>query len=135
MGVKPHPRLHQGIWDVVAIQLLAAIDSGRKSWLNRSLKHDRNAALVTRGRGGGRGRARSSRTTGSIHRPPMAPGPGMIAAVSQIVLTEFWAGLSEVASLSSLPSAWLSTVPTNHPFMHPDDTRTSWVISRSNEAE
>ncbi|KAH7621482.1 hypothetical protein NADE_006745 [Nannochloris sp. 'desiccata'] len=29
MGVKPHPRLHQGIWDIVAIHLIVAFDKGK----------------------------------------------------------------------------------------------------------
>ena len=131
MGVRPHPRLHQGIWDVVALQLLAAFDSGRKNWFDRALKLQRTTESTSRGRGRGRGRGRSSRTTGSIHRPPMAPGPEMIASVSQVVLAEFWAGISEVAALGLLPPAWLAVIPVNHPFLHPNDTRTEWVVSIS----
>jgi len=63
----------------------------------------------------------------------MALGPEMIAAVSQVVLTEFWAGLNEVASLGSLPPDWLSVVPMNHPFLHPDSSQSSWVVARSPE--
>ena len=129
MGIKPHPRLHQGIWDVVAIQLLAAFDSGRKNWFDRTLKLQRAAENSPRGRGRGRGRGRSSRTTGSIHRPPMAPGPEMIASVSQVVLAEFWAGISEVATLGLLPPAWLAVVPATHPFLHPNATGTAWKVS------
>ena len=84
------------------------------------MKLQRADELATRGGGGRRGRGRSTRSTGSIHRPPMAPGPEMIVAVSQVVLTEFWAGLNEVASLGSLPPNWISVVPMNHPFLHPD---------------
>jgi hypothetical protein len=129
MGIRPHPRLHQGIWDIVAIKLLAAFESGRKNWFDRVLKLQRASALAPRGRGGGRGRGRSSRTTGSIHRPAMAPGPDMIASVSQIVLTEFWSGLTEIASLGVLPPAWLAVIPITHPFLHPDESRTQWVVS------
>ncbi|KAG7671139.1 hypothetical protein KSW81_003279 [Nannochloris sp. 'desiccata'] len=129
MGIRPHPRLHQGIWDIVAIKLLAACESGRKNWFDRVLKLQHATVSAARRRGGGRGRARSSRTTGSIHRPPMAPGPAMIASVSQVVLAEFWSGLTEIASLGVLPPAWLQVVPLNHPFLHPDSTRSHWVVS------
>ncbi|KAG7672302.1 hypothetical protein KSW81_005182 [Nannochloris sp. 'desiccata'] len=132
MGIRPHPRLHQGIWDIVAIKLLAPCESGRKNWFDRVLKLQLQHVTVSaaRRRGGGRGRARSSRTTGSIHRP-MAPGPAMIASVSQVVLAEFWSGLTEIASLGVLPPAWLQVVPLNHPFLHPDSTRSHWVVSSS----
>jgi hypothetical protein len=53
----------------------------------------------------------------------------MIASVSQVVLTEFWAGLTEIAALGALPAAWLTAVPVNHPFLHPDITQTNWVVS------
>ena len=133
MGIRPHPRLHQGIWDIVAVKLLAAFEAGRRNWVDRVLKLQNTATPATRGRGGrggrGRGRGRSSRTTGSIHRPHMAPGPAMIASVSQVVLTEFWAGLTEIAALGALPAAWLTAVPVNHPFLHPDITQTNWVVS------
>ena len=129
MGIRPHPRLHQGIWDIVAIKLLTACEAGRKNWFDRVLKLQRASDVAARGRGRGRGRGRSSRTTGSIHRPAMAPGPAMIASVSQVVLAEFWAGLTDIASLGVLPPAWLAVVPVNHPFLHPDDTRSHWVVS------
>ena len=59
----------------------------------------------------------------------MAPGPEMIASVSQVVLAEFWAGISEVATLGLLPPAWLAVVPATHPFLHPNATGTAWKVS------
>jgi hypothetical protein len=52
MGIRPHPRLHQGIWDIVAVKLLAAFEAGRRNWVDRVLKLQNTAAPATRGRGG-----------------------------------------------------------------------------------
>jgi len=132
ISIKPQPQLHQGIWDIVALHL-SAFDSGRRNWVDRILKLQRAAANVAQGRSNRRSPNRASRTNGSVHRPQLTPGPEMIAVVSQVVLTEFWARLSEVASNGTLPNAWLSCVPLNHPFLQPDTTRSRWVVSAADD--
>ena len=118
--------IDHGVLQITAGQH-AAMESGRRNWFDRVLKHTR--ALTAPSRGRGRGRGRSSRTSGSIHRPAMTPGPEMLASVSHTVHTEFWASLNEIASFQTLPPAWLQAVPTDHPFLHPDSTRSSWVVT------
>jgi len=85
MAVKPHPQLHQGIWDIVALHLLAAFDSGRRNWVDRIIKLQSAAADVAQGGRSGRRQNRSTRTNGSVHRPKLTTGPEMIAVVSQVV--------------------------------------------------
>ena len=55
----------------------------------------------------------------------------MIDSVSQVVVSEFWGGLSEFISLNTLPSFWLEQVPLDHPFIRPDPERRIWVLSHS----
>jgi hypothetical protein len=47
------------------------------------------------------------------------------------ILPPAW--LNEVPTLGILPPAWLNEVPLNHPFFHPDPTKTKWVVSFATE--
>ena len=120
LAVKPHPQLHQRIWDIVAVYLVHSFDDARKNWTDRALKFERGQSRPQR----------SSRTNGSRHRPPTAPGVQMISSVSTVILSEFWGGLTEFLSLHTLPSSWLEKVPLDHPFIRPDPERRTWVLSQ-----
>jgi hypothetical protein len=54
----------------------------------------------------------------------------MIATVGAIALTEFWGNFSDFVAIKTLPSQWLSQVPLDHTFFHPDPERRHWVVSR-----
>ena len=119
LAVKPHPNLHQGIWDFVILYLIFAFDNARRNWTDRVLKHAQNRGQPSR----------SSRTAGSGHRPAMAAGSAMVASVSKVVQTEFQAGLADLIALNTLPKEWLNSVPLDHPFIRPDSERQIWQIS------
>jgi exonuclease III len=120
LAVKPHRNMHQGLWDIVVIYTLRAFDEARRNWTDRVLKHARGASLPSR----------SSRAEGSMHRPATAPGDQMVVSVGNVVLTEVWAGLKTFVALNTLPSAWLAAVPLDHPFIHPDPERRTWIVER-----
>ena len=119
--MKPHPQLHQGIWDIVAVYLVHSFERARKNWTDRVLKFERGQPIPRR----------SSRTTGSRHRPPTAPGAHMISSVSTVILSDFWGGLTEFLSLHPLPDSWFERVPLDHPIIRPDPERRTWVLSHS----
>jgi hypothetical protein len=120
LHVKPHPEQLQRILDLIVVYLVHSFNDARKNWTDRALKFERNQSLPQR----------SSRTNGSRHRPPTAPGAQMISSVSTVTLSEFWGGLTEFLSLHTLPSSWLETVPLDHPFIRPDPERRTWVLSQ-----
>jgi hypothetical protein len=120
LAKKPHPNLHQGIWDVIVVYLIATFDRARRNWTDRNLKLTRNVPQPLR----------SSRTAGSRHRPAMAPGPEMIDSVGSVALTEFWGDLAAFLALDTLPKAWLTVVPLDHPFVRPDPEKRIWEISK-----
>jgi hypothetical protein len=62
----------------------------------------------------------------------MPPGPEMVNTVGAIALTELWGNLADFIAINTLPSQWLSQVPLDHPFFHPDldPERRTWVMSR-----
>ena len=128
LAIRPNLRLHQGIWDIIVVQLLMACDKARRNWIDRSLQHQRRSQGLVRGT-----RGRSSMRGGSIHRPAMAAGPELLESVSNVALAEFWAGLEDVAALGALPTAWLDAVPIDHPFLRPDPLTRTWVVSKRND--
>ena len=58
LAIKPHPQLHQRIWDIVVVYLIYAFDKARRNWTDRVLKLQRGQSAPTR----------SSRTSGSRTR-------------------------------------------------------------------
>ncbi|KAG7674213.1 hypothetical protein KSW81_006039 [Nannochloris sp. 'desiccata'] len=120
LAAKPITSLHQGIWDIVVVFTVKSMEAARRNWTDRALKAQQRK----------RQPRRSSRAAGSRHRPPMPPGPEMITSVGAVALTEFWGCLTDFIAIKTLPSQWLSVVPLDHPFFHPDPERRTWVISR-----
>jgi exonuclease III len=105
----PPPGLHHGVWQVVALAALAAMNAGRRHMVGMCL------------------------STPDEDEPPSGPSTGArLKAASRTQLLRactcaeecFWARLADFISANPrAPSAWhaFGTVPTAHPFMHAVD--------------
>jgi hypothetical protein len=90
----PHRTLHKGVWLVVCMAALLAMDHGRKrlcAW-----------ALPPR----------------PDRPPPRVPPHGQeVAVASKAAVAFFWAMLADFAGMRTCPPEWLPAISTTHPFL------------------
>ena len=119
LGRAP-PGLHAGVWDVVCLLAVAAMDKGRRLATQRLLGSSGTAAAQQQqqqrrrtsssGSGSGSG-SNSSSGSASI------AGSALAAAASRRASAWLWDQLEELCSLGLLPTAWQAAVDPSHPFI------------------
>ena len=91
------PGLHAGVWQVVCLAAVLAMDSGRKvlaKWrLEGDLGAHRNGA-----------------------RPP-PPLPQRVPAASRVAKAAFWDYVQDFVCLDMAPATWAADITTTHPFI------------------
>ena len=101
--------VHQGVWDVVCLAAIAAIDSGRR--------------LI---------RQRQQPAAGSpAAAAAAAAGPGLAAAAGLHAVARLWVLLQDFCSVGTAPAAWQQEVPAEHPFMCWQPGAQRWQLVRS----
>lgn len=50
--------------------------------------------------------------------------------LQQLAVARFWELLADFTVLRAAPPQWVATVSKSHPFLHPDDARTKFVVER-----
>lgn len=91
------PDLHKGVWMVVCMAALLAMNTGRKCLTKWRLE-------------GGQGA-----TGGGTRRPPALSR--RIAAASRVATAAFWDQVQDFLSLGLAPAPWVADIPVGHPFI------------------
>ena len=92
--------LPQGVWDLVCLAAIHAMDRGRAYMCARVLE------------------GRSQR------------GATLAAAAGRKVLADFWGNLADFCGLNVAPKKWKDDVPADHPFLQYDSAHTRWHVRR-----
>ena len=100
------PGLHAGVWDVMCLLAVAAMDKGRRHATRLMLPSGTSAQQ--RAHGAAAAPQRSSGTTA---------GPALAAAAAARAGAWLWEQLEEVCSLGLLPASWQAAVDSSHPFI------------------
>ena len=100
LAQPPVAALHQGIWDVVCLAALNAMDAAR--------------ALMWE---------RRQRNQGQ-------PGEALADAAGRYAVARFWALLADFCGLGMAPRRWREQVPSGHPFIHWLPAENRWRVNR-----
>ena len=133
---RPAPGLHAGVWGVVSLAAVEAMDRGRRSLTAAHLR-GQDAALSP-----SPSQPRYSQL--SLHaflrpadadgpQPPPPPPPASqwvdappadpVVAAVRVARLAFWSLLADFEALDCAPAAWLSSVPPSHPLLSPQGGR------------
>ena len=108
------PGLHPGVWDVVCLLAVAAMDKGRRH-ATRLILPSGTSAAQQRAHGTAAAAAASQSSSGSSSGA--TAGPAHAAAAAARASAWLWDQLEEVCSLGLLPSSWQTAVDPSHPFI------------------
>jgi hypothetical protein len=91
------PGLHEGVWQVVCLAAILAMDKGRK--------------LLTKWRMEG--------DLGAHHNGPRPPPPlpQRIPAASRVATTTFWDYVQDFICLGMAPATWVADITNTHPYI------------------
>jgi hypothetical protein len=85
------PRVHCGVWDVVCLAAVRAMDKGRRALIRETL---------------------------APHNPADPPTPAALAArCGEVARGAFWSSLHSFTSHRRIPPGWQDNCPPGHPFM------------------
>ena len=101
LGEAP-AEVHDGVWVVVCLAAVAAMDHGRKVMVARLLGE-----------------------------PPAAPGQQLAARAAARAVARLWELLQDFCSLGVAPADWSAVVPANHPFLGWNAGAASWQLVRA----
>jgi hypothetical protein len=93
----PRPDLHLGVWQVVCLAALLAMNKSRKLLVKWRIQ-------------GGQGAHHQDQ------RPPPAL-PQRINVASRVARTAFWDYVQDFVSLGQAPAPWVAEIMANHPFI------------------
>lgn len=106
---RPPPGVHIGVWRVVCLAALSAMEHGRRKLWGFGVETDQAAAVSAAAR------QRTLEDVWGLPAPAAAPCP--IARASNRAVTDFWGRLTSFATLRLAPASWLGQVGINHPFL------------------
>lgn len=94
--------VHTGVWDVVCLAAIAAMDSGRR---------------------------RMTKTILNARQRNAQPAPDLVHSASQQAVARFWDLLQDFCSISTAPLQWQEQVGEGHPFFSWHAASMQWVLS------
>lgn len=98
---RPPSGVHAGVWDVVCLAVVAAMDHGRR------------------------------RMYAVSHGPAIPPPAASIVELcGRSAVARFWSHLSDFVALGCVPAAWREHLPAQHPFICYDPASASFAVSR-----
>jgi exonuclease III len=100
LAQRPVPTLHQGVWDVVCLAALNAMDSARVLMWERQRQNQGQ------------------------------PGEALADAAGRQAVARFWALLADFCGLGMAPRRWRDRVPSGHPFLHWVPAENKWRVNR-----
>ena len=114
---RPPKSVHSGVWQVVCMAAVSAMDHGRRQlWrLVKRAEEKRDAvvaaAAVTATR---RGQHTLLQVWRTQPQPELAP---LKALAARYAVADFWGRLASFAALGLAPNSWLTQVGIDHPFL------------------
>jgi hypothetical protein len=72
--------------------------------------------------------AQDQQQAGQAGQPPATPIS--LTELKQLVVARFWELLADFTVLRAAPPQWLAVVSMSHPFLHPDEARSKFVVER-----
>ena len=106
---QPPQGVHIGVWRVVCLAALSAMEHGRRKLWGFGVDADQAAATIAATR------QHTLEDVWGMPAPAAAPCP--IARASNRAVTDFWGRLTSFATLRLAPDSWLEPVGTDHPFL------------------
>ena len=116
-GAQPR-RMHGGVWMVVCLAALTAMDTGRRALVAMHLEREeaQRRVQLARQRGGG-GRQLSLEEAWGLPEPPPAPAPPLAPVAAAKAKARFWSLLADYAELGECHASWASLAEQGHPFL------------------
>jgi hypothetical protein len=99
---EPPPGVHLGVWGVVCLASIAAMDSGRRLMVSQRIEPDSQL-------------------------PPA--GPGLATVAGRHAVAQLW-DLQDFCTLGAAPASWRAAVLAQHPFLRWQPDRQSWRLRR-----
>ena len=100
LAQPPTGELHQGVWDVVCVAALNAMDKARVTmWARQSEQHQ-------------------------------APSAALADAAGKQAVAHFWALLADFCGLNMAPQRWQAEVSDEHPFLRWVAAQSQWRVFR-----
>ena len=125
-GGPQQRRMHGGVWMVVCLAALTAMDHGRRALVAMHMGREeaRQRAERRRQRGGG-GRQLSLYEAWRLPQPPPAPLPPLVPRAEGAAAARFWSLLADFAELGVAHKSWDSLAGEGHPYLvrHGDGVR------------
>ena len=117
-GGPQQKRMHGGVWMVVCLAALTAMDMGRRALVAMRLdrEEERRRAEGRMQQGGG-GRQQSLHEAWGLPVPPPPPPPPLVPLAASKAKARFWALLADFAELGQDHRSWSSLAAAEHPFL------------------
>ena len=117
-GGPQQKRMHGGVWSVVCLAALTAMDMGRRALvamhLGREEERRREEGRVQQGGGG---RQQSLHEAWGLPAPPPPPLPPLVPLAANKAKARFWAQVADFAELGQEHPSWDSLAEAGHPFL------------------
>ena len=95
LGCRPHTAIHSGVWQVVVLAAMSAMEKGRMLLTTWLLKQSR----------------------GEVMPQHVCTQQQRVQVAAKVAVATFWDMLQDFASLRLYPPAWLQQVGFHHPFL------------------
>ena len=109
---QPPPDVHEGVWGVVCLAAVYAMDSGRRQVVARRLA------------------AQRQQPAGQQAPAPPEAGAQLTTAAANHAVARLWDLLQEFCTLGAAPAAWREALPAAHPFVRWDAGASRWRLHR-----
>jgi len=118
-GGPQQKRMHGGVWMVVCIAALTAMDMGRRALVAMRLdrEEERRRAEGRMQQGGGGRQQSLHEAWGLPVPPPPPPPPPLVPLAASKAKARFWALLADFAELGQDHRSWSSLAAAEHPFL------------------
>ena len=117
-GQQQPRRLHGGVWTVVCLAALTAMDSGRRALVAMHLEREEARRREGLGPGGGGGgRQQSLWEAWGLPRPALAALPPLAPVAAAKARARFWELLGDFAELGQPHKSWDGLGGQGHPFL------------------
>jgi exonuclease III len=121
VGRPPRAGLHKGVWQVVCLAALLAMDKAR-----RLLCKWRLDARCMEQQGNQQQQQRRQQPGGQV--PP--PLDSQVPAAARVAKATFWDMLADFVAVNKESSAWRQVLPMDHPCIAPSTARDTLVVRR-----
>jgi hypothetical protein len=117
-GGQQQRRMHGGVWAVVCLAALTAMDHGRRALVSMHLaREEAGRREEQRRQQGGGGRQLSLYAAWGLPPPPPPPLPSLVPRAAGAAAARFWSLLADFAELGVAHKSWDSLAGEGHPYL------------------